>query len=124
MHIDLTDTHVATIIYSLQHARDDLITEGYTGADASDALRLIYSLMTPSTYGLRLSTLNDCPSTATGFSPLAQWEAERKQDPMPRARGYSDPIVFARDYEAWLNRRGETMADRTVFDGPGEGERR
>lgn len=51
-------------------------------------------------------------NTATGGSPLGDWEARRQKDddPMPRARDYADPIVFALDFEAWLNRRGETMA--------------
>lgn len=33
----------------------------------------------------------------------------RTNDPMPVARDYADPIIFAIDYEAWLNRRGESM---------------
>lgn len=94
--------------------------------------------------------------TASGFSPLSQHEAKRrarcderaptaskKDDPMPSGRDYGDPIVFARDYEAWLNRHGQTMAPgekpklnpkpaqarpnphlRANFDGVGEGENR
>src|SRR5688572_33117018 len=48
-------------------------------------------------------------NTASGFSPLKNYEAAAKADPMPRGTDYIDPIVFARDYEDWLNRHGQTM---------------
>lgn len=82
--------------------------------------------------------------TASGWSPLSQYTAKRARcggrvstassDPRPNGRDYADPFLFARDYEAWLNRRGETLsrpvdADDTEhhahnFYGPGEGESR
>jgi hypothetical protein len=54
----LNDREYATLIDALAMTRDQLIEQGYTGADCSSALAKITAGCRPSTYGMRFELLN------------------------------------------------------------------
>jgi hypothetical protein len=55
--VELTDKEVTVLIDSLAFMRDHLEGQGSPAPNVKSALDKILSLMTPSTYGLRIETL-------------------------------------------------------------------
>jgi hypothetical protein len=56
--VELTDREVAVLIDSLAFMRDGLKREGLDAPNVESALDKIKSLMTPSTYGLRIEAVS------------------------------------------------------------------
>ena len=56
-HVELNDHEVAVLIDSLAAMRDLLRNQGFDTPNVESALAKVNSLMTPSTYGLRIEAV-------------------------------------------------------------------